>query len=211
MDPVHLLLHALPAACEYSLEQHDHLLQAIQQCVEELIGVVAIYRNHAAASIRRTLAFGREDSDYDLRHIARQWANCFAEEFVTRLNDGIAKGLMSRMQTPYETDEMLLNSLASLLVGKLFHRWDDSTLATFDRELQSVVRRVEEAALNSKAQIMNQGAALQGLTALIHGRMAELFERLVHLIGIKDAQEMLATIESSTSQTVARKDHHGDS
>jgi hypothetical protein len=54
-DPVHLLLNAIPAACELSIEQCEQLMQAVGECTEELMSVVATYREHAATSISRLL------------------------------------------------------------------------------------------------------------------------------------------------------------
>jgi hypothetical protein len=210
VDPVHLLLDKIPATCGYPVEQYTDLLKAIADCTEELMGVVATYREHAAAVIHRTLAFGHEDTERNVREIAQQWANCFSESFIEGLTDGIAKGLLSRMRTVYDSDESLIESLSSLLVGKSLGRWDDSTVAVFDREIQNVVRRIEEAALSEETNLPGHGTAAQGLATLVRGRMTELFERLVTLVGIKEAEEILVTIQSSAVLTLARKDRHGD-
>ena len=126
------------------------------------MGVAVTYREHAAAVIRRILAFGHNDTDQAIRDIARQWANCFSESFIENLTDGIAKGLLSRMRTPYDSDEALIESLSSLLVGKSPGRWDDSTIAVFDRELHNVVRRIEDAALSREQDFPNYGVAARG-------------------------------------------------
>ena len=39
--------------------------------------------------------------------------------------------------------------------------------------------------------------------------MTELFERLVTLVGVEEAEEMLSAVQSSTL-SLLRKDHHGD-
>ena len=209
-DPVHLLLDKLPAACGYAVELHTELIQALTHCTEELMGVVAAYHEHAAASVRRTLAFGHDETDRDVREVACQWADCFAESFIEQVTDGIAKGLLSRMRTPYDSDAMLIESLSSLLVGKPLSRWDDSTIAVFDRELQNVVRRVEETALAGDATLLEQGTAAHGLAELVRGRMTTLFERLITLVGSEAAKETLLAVQASTRSMPTGKDCHGD-
>jgi hypothetical protein len=209
-DPVYLLLDQLPTACGYAVEQHSELLQVITTCAEELMSVAAVYHEHAAASVRRTLSFGHDETDRDVREVARQWADCFAESFIEQVTDGVTKGLLSRMRTPYDSDAMLIESLSSLLVGKPLSRWDDSTIAVFDRELQSVVRRVEETVLAGDATLLDQGTAAHGLAELVRGRMTTLFERLITLVGSEAAQETLLAVQASTRSIPTGKDCHGD-
>jgi hypothetical protein len=208
-DPVHLLLNAIPSACESPVEDCEQLIQAIAECTEELMGVVATYHKHTATSVRQLLAYSHNGTDRSVRDMAHQWVSCFPEAFIASLIDGIAKGLLSRMQTPYDSDEALLESLSSLLVGKSLSRWDDSTIALFDRELHNVVRRIEEAALSSGTNLRDQGIAIQGLAEIIRRRISEQFEHLVYLVGAKEAQQTLSTVGTSTLLTLSGKDHHG--
>ena len=205
-DPVHLLLDQIPTACGYAVEQHTELIEAMTLCTAELMGVSAVYHEYAAAAVRRTLAFGHDETDRNVREVAREWADCFAESFIEQVTDGIVKGLLSRMRTSYESDALLIESLSSLLVGKPLSRWDDSTIAVFDRELQSVVRRVEEMALAGDATPLDQGAASHGLAELVRGRMTELFERLVTLVGSEAAQETLIAVQTSACSMPAGKE-----
>ena len=193
-DPVGLLLEKIPEACGYRVEQLSQLLKALAACKKELMDVVAIYRDHVAVSVRRALGLGHQDAYQDVRETASRWANCFSDDFIGNLTDGIAKGLLSRMQMPYDSDEKLLESLSSLLVGRPLSRWDDSTVAVFDREIQDVVHRIEEAALSAEMSLMKQGVATQGLAKLIHGRMTELFNRLVNLVGPEEAETLLSSV-----------------
>jgi hypothetical protein len=209
-DPVNLLFEAIPTACGYTLEQHASLLHSLTQCVEELMRATTAYHRHAAAAVRRTLALEHGAADGDVRSIAKQWATCFPDPFVATLTDGIAKGVLTRLRTPYNTDEALLESLASLIVGKAFNRWDDSTIVAFDREFQQIIHRIEDAALASPAPLQDRGAMTQGLAKLIHGRMRDLFERLVHLIGVDEAQATLTAVQTTPVVTLPRKECHGD-
>jgi hypothetical protein len=193
-DPVDLLLHVIPGVCDCSIDKHGRLLEAIARQKKELEGVVDVYHERAAASVRRALAFGHEDTGENVREAASGWAYCFAQEFIDHLKDGVAKGLLSRMRTNYKTDELLLESLSSLLLGKSISRWDDSAIAIFDREIHDVVHRIEEAALSVDLSLTKLGTGTHGLAALVSGRMTELFERLVRLVGPERARAIASSV-----------------
>jgi hypothetical protein len=199
-DPVDLLFHIIPDSLECSIEEHNRLLEVIAQHKKELEKVVDVYYERAAASVRRALAFGHEDMVNSVRETASKWAYCFTQEFVDHLNDGMARGLLSRMRTNYKTNELLLDSLSSLLVGKSVSRWDDSTIAPFDREIHDVVHRVEEAALSGDPSLTKGGAGAHGLAALVSGRMTELFERLVRLVGAEEAKAIVSSVLADGTQ-----------
>ena len=98
---------------------------------------------------------------------------------------------------PYDSDELLLESLASLLVGKSLSRWDDSTVAIFDRELQNVVRRIEDIALSSDGIRSDGRKGERGISELVRGRMTELFERLAQIVGMEDARQVLESVPTN--------------
>ena len=51
---------------------------------------------------------------------------------------------------------------------------------------------------------------LEGLAALVRGRMTELFERLVTLVGSEEAEGMLTAMQASPLSIADRKDRRGD-
>ena len=146
-DPLRLVFEALPAACEAPIDKPKVLLSRLQACMDELAGVASIYAGHAAATVRQNIALGGDPQHETVRAAAQSWASCFSGRFVESLADGIAEGLLARMQMPYDSDELLLDSLSSVLIGKSLSRWDDSTVAIFDREFHNMVPRIEDIAL----------------------------------------------------------------
>jgi hypothetical protein len=94
------------------------------------------------------------------------------------------------MQMDYPSDDLLLDSLASLLVGKPLTRWDDSTLPAFERELTSTIHRIEDSALDAGNAMQLGDEARQGLVALVQGRMTELAGRLTDLLGPEKTNEL---------------------
>jgi hypothetical protein len=194
-DPLQLLFQHIPAACGRPITEPQALFPQLARCMEELTAVAAIYAEQAAMSVRRAVSLGVPADNAGVREVARRWASCFSDEFVENLHDGVAKGLLSRMQMPYDSDELLLDSLASLLVGKPLSRWDDSTVALFDREIHNVIHRIEDAGLSAEAGAVTEGAAVSGLTELVRGRIAELVERLAALVGEEQALDVLDSIK----------------
>jgi hypothetical protein len=98
------------------------------------------------------------------------------------------------MQMEYPSDELLLDSLASLLVGKPLTRWDDSTLPAFERELTSTIHRIEDSALDAGNALQLGDEARQGLVALVQGRMTELASRLADLLGPEKTNELFDSL-----------------
>jgi hypothetical protein len=188
-DPVRLLMKYIPDACECDVAQNNKLMAHIKKCAEELESIAAVYGEQASASIRNAIGLGRTAATERVIDVCQRWAACFSDGFIEKLSDGVAKALLSRMRMPYETDAGLLDSLGSLLVGKTVGRWDDSTVATFDREFHNVVRRIEDTSLSG-----GEKADAGGISELIHGRMVELFDRLVGLVGKSEAHSIIDSI-----------------
>jgi len=191
-DPLRLLFERIPDACEAPIEKPRTLFPRLRKCMDELSGVASIYAEHAASTVLHSVALGGGAGSDSVRAAAARWAGCFSGKFVESLTDGITKGLLARMQMPYDSDELLLDSLSSLLVGKSLSRWDDSTVAVFDREFQNIVRRVEDIALSSDG--IHGETASEGISQLVQGRMAELFERLARLVGVEQARVVIESV-----------------
>jgi hypothetical protein len=196
-DPMRLLFEHIPTACGGSIENPKKFFSQLSRCMQELAGVTQIYAEQAAHSVRQSVALGQLTSDTTIRDVAHRWASCFSDSFVENLTDGVAKGLLSRMRLTYDTDELLLESLASLLVGKSLSRWDDATAAVFDREIHNVIHRIEDAGLSAEAGVVTGDAAAHGLTELVRGRIVELVDRLASLVGVEHAQEVLDSVTVS--------------
>ena len=197
-DPVRALLEKIPALCGHSIEDRQDLLEVLRDIREELAGVASLYYERAGSAVRRALAVGHMTSEQGLRAVASNWSYCFTDVFVESLADGVAKGLLSRMRMPYDSDELLLDSLASLLVGDPLSRWDDSTVTAFGREIQDVVRRIEEVALRTETGLSEHNVAAEGLAELVRVRIGELYGRLVDLVGPEQARVVM---ESTTRLT----------
>ncbi len=182
-DPIPLLFTALPDAVGLSVEDPQMVVASLRLAMRELTEVAGVYAEHAASCVRRAVGLTQGAGAATIRAIASRWAKCFSAAFTEDLTDGVCKGLLARMQMDYPSDDLLLDSLASLLVGKPLTRWDDSTLPAFERELTSTIHRIEDSALDAGNAMQLGDEARQGLVALVQGRMTELAGRLTDLLG----------------------------
>lgn len=191
IEPIELLFKRIPSIYEKPVEDTEQLITKLKESVDEMRGVSKVYFGHALSSMYHALKLGYNNGNRNLRNIAGDWANCFADDFVAEYSDGILKGFFSRVKTPYETDELLLNSISSLLIGKPIDRWDDMSITQFDRELKDVVRRIEEDALTSQDNVTAGDKSKAGIKHLIQGRMAGLFDRLISIVSEEEARSIV--------------------
>jgi hypothetical protein len=188
-DPVQLFFSELPAALSTGVDKTKQFLDAFKACVEELENVADAYTNQAIRIVATSLSVGfNDDTSASVRDMAKKWASYFPEQFVENLTDGVAKGMLSRMSLDYESDSLLIDSLASLLVKKSVRRWDDSMAATFDREFTSYVTKIENAARSYPAPT---DGLKDGLSRLVLGRVQQLFTQLSSLVGKEEAAKMV--------------------
>ena len=188
-DPVQLFFIELPRALSISVDRTKQLLDGFKCCIDELENVAEAYTDQAIRIVELSLSVESEQKSVaNVRELVKQWASYFPDQFVENLSDGVAKGLLSRMSLEYETDSLLIDSIASLLVKKSVRRWDDSMAAAFDREFTSYVAKIENSARSYPAP--TEGLR-DGLSRLVFGRVQQMFAQLSDLVGEEKAVEMV--------------------
>ena len=203
-DPVRLILHDLPRLAGEGSATSE-ALESIESARQELMDVTRTYAQQASDGVLRAIRLGDRDGRKSLRRVVREWADCFSESFVEMLGTAsTTTSLLRIMQMEYRSDEKLVDSLATLLVGQPLARWDDSTIAQFERELQATVQQIEEAALE-RSGLLEDSSAVQGLSKLVEGRIDDLFGQLVDLVGEVEAERRLSMIQHMRTEGV----HHG--
>ncbi len=95
----------------------------------------------------------------------------------------------------YDSEEAFIDSLSSLIIGRPINRWDDSSVAAFDRELLAVVTRIEESAWAHSTKSVSD----EGLRNLATTRIRSLFLKLVDLVGENQAHDIMKGIMSRRS------------
>ena len=202
-DPVQLLIRRIPAVCGHFIGDAK-LLQVVAQCTDELTSVTDMYISQAGDAVRQAIDLGSLSEQEPLASLGRRWVSCFPDELSKRLTDGIAKGILSRLGMGYDSNEKLLESLSSLLVGRSITRWDDATLAKFHRELSQAVRLVEVAALAGARKGFKDDVTTKKLSTLLHGRLLQQFDTLVELIGLEDAQRVTESLRDEYQERKRR-------
>lgn len=193
-DPVALFFRRLPRACgAVGVDDPESLLRELSAVKGELEAVVSRYREEASRAIRRATQL-TDAPGIDLRTVTSTWANCFDERLLAHSLDGVARGLVQRAKERYGTDEVLIDSLGSLLVGRTTARWDDASLLAFQRELTSVVRRVEEVAASALDASSLDPAAAARLALLVAGRLRGYFASYLRLAGPDAAEQLMAEL-----------------
>jgi hypothetical protein len=131
------------------------------------------------------------DTNGSVRDAGKQWVRLLPDDIEAQLRDGVSKAVIQRFGVAYSDDESLLDSIASLLIGKRIDRWDDSTIALFDREFRNAVRRIEDQALDTNSH----GDSDSGIARdLITARIRSLFSRLRETVGTEEANRVIAEI-----------------
>lgn len=176
-NPAQLYLQDFFSA--YGLVEDDwkKLILNIRNWKKELEDIVYQYYAAASRTILFTLRIGNESS---IRAAGKAWANILPKNLNQILKDDLARAVIERFSFPYDTDEVLIDSLSSLLIGKRIDRWDDSTITLFDREFKSLIHRIEDEALNAPVSSENEEKVA---VDLLCARIDNLYKRLESLIG----------------------------
>ena len=203
IDPVKLLLHELPAIAGTTPNKTEKLIGQIQRMKQELEGVAKTFVDQASASIRKAITHGVADDGHTIRDLASAWAVSIPDVAISSSVPAVAKGLLARMQTGYDSDDLLVESLSLLLVGRPVGRWDDSTAVMFNSRLHDMMHRIEEAALES--QVDGQDAqAWEGMSDLIRQRLDQLLRQLVSIVGRRRAEKI---VKDALKQDLAEARH----
>ena len=198
-DPVRLILQDLPRLGGEDRATSE-ALEGIEAAKQELMDVTRTYARQAGGAVRRAIHLGDRDRRKNLQTVAKEWAGCFSQSFVERLGPAsTTTSMLKIMQMKYRSDEKLSDSLATLLVGQPLARWDDSTIAHFERELQATVQQIEESAL-ALSGLLEDSSAAQGLSKFLEGRIGELFAKLVDLVGEVEAERRLSAIQQMRTE-----------
>lgn len=190
-DPVQMLLEDIPAALGIDKERCNQAVEQLEAVKHELDQIVKVFEKQAEQAIRKVLGFSAKNKSVNVRTLVRDWASCFPEEFMSHFTDNVAKGLISRMLMDYRKDSLLLESLSELLLGRPLSRWDDRTIRPFEQALNDKVHLIEENALDANVKSLGRGAAIDGIKNIITGRINELYDRLVKLVGEETAKQAI--------------------
>jgi hypothetical protein len=195
---------AAPACCPSINEAESNSAE-----IHELDGVVEQFRAEAVTTIRRTLDVGFDRREVSLAKACQRWTKCFLIAELRAAGGSQAAAFVNRLSQAYDTDDLLLDSLASQLVGQPVARWEDSSIAAFERALSEIVRSVEEESVRlAVAGRSNPNpVVVSNLSRLIEARIRGLYESLGTLIGESKARDALHRVAPLTKD----EESNGDS
>lgn len=199
-DPLVFVLQQLPEVCGYDRACCDEVKAVLGQLRDDLGSISDTYARKASTSIQQALARAHNDSSQGVQKLAQQWASYFPEAVAATGLPGIARGLLLRMKMSYDDDELFLNSLALLVVGRPIDDWDASTAIEFDGKIQELVHRIETTALRQSSTVdLNDAEEIRdGLSHLVTERIEDLYEQLIRLVGPDRSRDLVSTIVKGT-------------
>lgn len=139
-DPVALFLEELPRLFQ---AEPDRLLKeefvSLKRAKAEIEGVIASYRDAACDVLRLALREPKKKQG-SARESAKRWS----ASFLPILPPGhTAKPVLVRMQTEYDSDEKLLESIAGAISRVSLPRWEDDDVLEFSKTIKRLVEDVE--------------------------------------------------------------------
>jgi hypothetical protein len=188
-DPVQFLCQDLSRLLEGvdPNELEGHLRHIRDQVESVLTGV----RVRATEAVRRTLDVGLDRREASLTDVCQRWTKCFSVPDLLKAGGSQAVSFINRLEQRYDSDELLLDSIASQLVGNPTSRWDDESLSRFEGALAEAVRAVEDEAVRLAVNGPANPVIVNNLSRLIEARLRGLYESLESLTGDGRAREVL--------------------
>jgi hypothetical protein len=169
----------------------DGLEDNLKQARNEVEGVLPSVRVRAGEAVRRTLDVGLSRREASLADVCQRWTKCFSVPDLMKAGGSQAVSFISRLEQRYDSDDLLLDSIASQLVGNPTNRWDDESLSRFERALTEAVRAVEDEAVRLAVDGPANPVIVNNLSRLIEARLRNLYENLASLTGEDRAREAL--------------------
>jgi hypothetical protein len=165
------------------------LLDLVLRCKVDIEGMVGKYYTAAKRTLYSAISVNYE-SKVSIQSALRKWSGFYHPGGGSFVADGVSRAFLSRVVMTYESEEAFIDSVSSLVIGRQVNRWDDSSIAAFDREVHAVVTRIEESAWAHSSKV----ASDEGLKNLATTRIKSLFSKLVDLVGVNEARRIVTSI-----------------
>lgn len=184
-NPYKLFVRTLPSELGENRDSYKRTQLAIRRAKSEIEGVVAKYYDAARRSLHSAFSLDTRP-DCSIHDIARTWASFLPADSDHLIAEALSGAFVTRVRLNYDSDLQFIDSVCSLVVGKPVGKWDDSTIAAFDREVHSIVARIEDAAWSHNSDSLSES----GLVTLASARLRNLYGRLTALVGSSEAQRI---------------------
>lgn len=203
-DPTQFISGDLPALLSAREESEPRLV--LQSVRAEIDGAVKRARSEAGNIVRRCLSTEVGEASVTLRELCQKWTKCFVVK-----DAGVSpqvSALITRMTQGYDSDELLVDSLASHLVGNPTSRWDDGAAARFEVAFSEAVRAAEHESLLLARAHGASPVVTRNLTRLLEGRLRELYVGLADIAGGDAARATISRLLDTPIGTKENNDGH---
>jgi hypothetical protein len=138
-DPMELLYEALPRACgvesvandgQFSAAEQKLLLETLNDALNELAQAGRRLRHEVEYTLFEALQLGET-----IKEVRANIEGNYAP-FGAALTDHKVKSFLGRVSDPTLSDEKWVESIATLLTGKMLLHWQDETLESFKSEIR---------------------------------------------------------------------------
>ena len=201
-EPTHLFFEELPSVAG----SFAAVLNFLENGKATLEDVAQKYLDQASAAIERSIRMDLPAED-SLRSMAQNWVKCFNRDVLSQMPDPKTKALVFRLNSNYDSDEKLVESISSAITGLSLSEWDDRTINRFTDEFRRIVSFIEEHALTSSQGAIQTSDMKKGLSALGRGRISEIARGLVDTIGKEQTLALLKAVQQELDNGV----NHGQS
>ena len=189
-DPVDLLLRRLPHDLAKENSPSTDTIAAIEAAISELASYSLQYLSYAGAQVRQALSLDPGTGDAHLQAQCLGWLGWLPPDISEHLKGPAERGLLTRMRIPYDTEDLLIESLADHVTGQPIRRWDDATAGDFAREFRALVNQVEEQSI-AIVEKDPDNSSRESIRHLYRRRIESVLENLRRAGGDEIADDIL--------------------
>lgn len=156
-DPVALVLDEIPqlylgkpetgkAGTVRTLSEAERItvLEDLKKSIHEIDSYKAGLATGTATILRKVFSRSFVAQQENLTDGLRSWVGTLEGNVKQYLQDPQCSGFITRVMSNYETDETLVESLASLVTGRSISYWDDNFLHQFELGLLAIQKKIVE-------------------------------------------------------------------
>lgn len=188
-DPVLVAMKEFPRLAGTD-EPNGKTSKLVEELIREIEGIVNGYIAKAISITHETFNVGSGETQ-GLLDRARTWSMCFDEKSVDLSKlDSMSKAVLTRAREATEdryTEASFVRALSSMLLGKGFDKWDDSSPREFTERIREIVTKLERISLEAA----EPSAAL---LPLLDGHFHRLYGQLERMLGPQDAAEKISAL-----------------
>lgn len=188
--PIEILFEAIPALLG-TQGQYSSTLDSLKLIKLELERSFDVYLVTVTKALN-SIFDAQCESSLPLSEKRKQWLALFPAECLQGISDGLAKRFVDILANQALSDEILLEQLAGILVGRAIRKWEDAHVSLFESQLHNIVSRIETFYV-SWSQSEELGTT-DARAAVLVNRITTMAQRLEELIGAESYRSTLSKL-----------------